>query len=157
MGNSIEQLMSFLRQVRECRKKVALCHGCFDGLHEGHLLLLKKARETADVVVIGIEGDEYVKKAKGNDRPFYSLDERIEDILETSLADFVFVIPFDDGSKIYKEIYKKIRPDFLVTGDDEIISWKQRDAVEENIEVIISPRSYHSSTALNGEKYYSKR
>lgn len=153
MGNSIKQLMSFLRQARECQKKVALCHGCFDGLHEGHLLLLKKAKEAADVVVIGIEDDEYVKRTKGGDRPFHLLNERIRDILETSLVDFVFVIPSDNGSKIYKEIYKKIKPDFLVTGDDEIINLKQRDAAEENIAVIISLTTTHSSTALKGKKY----
>ena len=50
-------------------KKVVLVTGVFDILHKGHLKFLENARECGDVLIVGINDDEYVRKSKGNSRP----------------------------------------------------------------------------------------
>ena len=48
-------------------------NGCFDILHEGHLRLLKHAATLGDRLVVGIDSDERVRQAKGEDRQAMAL------------------------------------------------------------------------------------
>ena len=44
-------------------------NGCFDVLHYGHLKLLEFAKKQANYLIVGIDSDSRVKKAKGPTRP----------------------------------------------------------------------------------------
>lgn len=131
-----EQLEEEISHLRSSGKRIAFCHGCFDVLHEGHLNLFKKAKEIGDVILVGVETDEYIKKEKGNDRPQYNLKERIKNVLTTNLVDFVFVIPHSDNS-IYKDLYQLIQPQYLITANDEFLENKRRDAQELDIKLVV--------------------
>ena len=130
-----EQLGDKISHLRNNGKRIAFCHGCFDGLHDGHLNLFKKGKEISDILLIGIESDEYIKENKGGSKPKYPAKERIRNITATNLVDFVFLIPYSDNS-IYQRLYQTIRPHFLITATDEILSKKRRDAEKFNIQVI---------------------
>lgn len=151
MGSDIQKLQKILEKTRQRGKKAVLCHGCFDGLHEGHLRLFQKARELADLVVVGIEGDRYIKQAKGKGKPFCQLRDRIDAVIKTGLVDHVFVIP-SGSAKVYKEIYRDLRPDFLVTAIDELTEKKERDAIEVNMAFITIEKTEHSLRSC-GKKY----
>lgn len=123
-------------------KTIALLHGCFDKLHDGHRSLLKKAKQIADIVVLGVENDEYIKRVKGPNRPYLSLKQRINQIVQESLADYIF--PIKRGV-FYSDMYKDFQPNFLVTAQDEVFYKKLKDAKNHHIQIIAIEKSYHSS------------
>lgn len=144
MENNIRKLQKVLEEARRERKKIALCHGCFDGLHEGHLSLFRKAKEVATIVVVGIENDGYITRVKNDQGPFLKLQDRIKAIKKTGLVDHIFIVPTGDA-KIYKKLYLDLRPDYLVTVVDEIIQKKKKDAVEASIRLVTIKEKNHSS------------
>lgn len=97
-----------------------------DILHKGHLLLLQRAAELGKVVV-GLITDEAISAYK--QPPLLTFTERLDAVM--SLANVGEVIPQD--SLDYTENLRKVRPDFVVHGDDWIDG-----AQEENREAIIN-------------------
>lgn len=95
-------------------KTVVFTNGCFDILHVGHIRYLKKARDLGDILVIGLNTDQSVKRLKGEKRPIISEDERAEMLESLSFVDFV--IKFDQDTPY--ELIKLIKPDILVKGGD---------------------------------------
>ena len=94
--------------------KIVFTNGCFDVLHKGHIDYLKKAKKLGDILVVGINTDNSIKRIKGKLRPINSLDSRLM-ILE-SLRMIDFVIPFDEDNPI--NLIQSLRPDILVKGSD---------------------------------------
>jgi pantetheine-phosphate adenylyltransferase len=79
-------------------KKVAV-GGTFDELHRGHKVLIDKAFEIGDKVVIGLSSDEFVSKM-GKPHETASYNERckeLEAFLEASgLAEIAEIVPLND-------------------------------------------------------------
>jgi len=84
-----------------------------DILHKGHLLLLQRAAELGRVVV-GLLTDEAISSYK--QPPLLTFAERLDAVI--SLANVGEVIP--QHSLDYTENLRKVRPDFVVHGDDWI-------------------------------------
>ena len=58
--------------AEDCRERggvVVTTNGCFDILHRGHVSYLSQSRELGDLLLIGINSDESVRKLKGPGRP----------------------------------------------------------------------------------------
>ena len=110
-------------------KKIVFTNGCFDILHVGHINYLKEASEMGDVLVVGLNSDESVKRLKGDSRPINNQDDRAEMLAALEFVDYIVV--FEDDTP-YKLI-NMIKPDILVKGGDysinEIVG---RDIVEAN-------------------------
>ena len=136
MEINIEGLNKLSRELKNDNKVIVLCHGSFDILHEGHLNLFKKAKESGDVLFVGIETDDYIKDKKGKNRPINNLKARMNNLLRIDLVDYLFIIPFDKTYKIYIDIYKNLKPDILVTAKDERFKNKETDAIAEDIKVV---------------------
>jgi rfaE bifunctional protein nucleotidyltransferase chain/domain len=94
--------------------KIVFTNGCFDIIHRGHIEYLAKARELGDILVIGLNTDESVRRLKGPGRPLQDQETRA-----LILASFNFVsnVIFFNEDTPY-ELIKKIRPDILVKGGD---------------------------------------
>lgn len=71
---------------------VVVITGGFDPLHSGHLNYIRSARNLGDILVVGVNGDEWLVRKKG--RSFMPFEERV-DILN-ALAEVDYAIPFDD-------------------------------------------------------------
>ena len=56
-----------LTEIRNTKKKIILAHGTFDFFHYGHLRHLKKAKKKADILVVSLTADKFIKK--GTYRP----------------------------------------------------------------------------------------
>lgn len=103
-----------LKKKQQKGNKVVFTNGCFDILHAGHIDYLKEAKKLGDVLVIGVNTDESVKRLKGNSRPVNTLEDRL--VLLSALEIVDYVVPFSEDTPL--ELIKKIRPDVLVKGGD---------------------------------------
>jgi D-beta-D-heptose 7-phosphate kinase/D-beta-D-heptose 1-phosphate adenosyltransferase len=110
-------------------------------LHPGHFNLLTFCREVAGTngqVIVGIDTDCKIKKDKGESRPFYREDERMNNLLTLKRSkNGVFVHLIDEvisftSNEVLSEIVRGLKPNFIVKGSD----WKGNVVGSEFAEVI---------------------
>ena len=106
------ELLEALAAQRD--KKIAFANGCFDVLHVGHIRYLQDAARVADVLVVGVNGDESVRVLKGEGRPVMPEDERAEII--DSIRGVSYVTVFDEKSPA--RLLQTLKPDFQCKGTD---------------------------------------
>lgn len=94
--------------------RVVFTNGVFDLLHPGHIDVLLGARRAGDALVVGVNGDESVRRLKGPDRPVRAAPERCYVLAALSMVDAVVV--FDEDTPF--ELISALRPDVLVKGGD---------------------------------------
>ena len=95
-------------------KTIVFTNGCFDLLHKGHIDLLFNASKYGDILVVGINSDESVKKIKGEERPVEGQKTRKKNLLDLKYVDDVFI--FEESTPL--NMIKSISPDVLVKGAD---------------------------------------
>lgn len=108
------ELQQILLEERSRRRTVVFTNGCFDLLHVGHVKYLKKARALGDILVIGLNSDDSVRRLKGKKRPLISEEERIQILTTLDCVDYVCLFDEDTPS----ELISTLRPDILVKGGD---------------------------------------
>ena len=111
-------LLSQLAKARQSGSRVVFTNGCFDVLHTGHLHLLQRARALGDLLIVGINSDQSVKRLKGNGRPLIGEDERAELLAALSCVDYVTV--FSERTPL--RVITAVKPDVLVKGADYSVS-----------------------------------
>ena len=89
-------------------------NGSFDILHIGHLRLLEYAALFGSVRV-GIDTDNRIKEKKGADRPYNTLEDRVEFLY--GLKYVTDVVTFDSDIELIERI-REYGPDMMVIGDD---------------------------------------
>lgn len=102
-------------------KKIIFTNGCFDILHRGHVEYLSQAKDFGDILIIGLNTDNSVKRLKGESRPLNNQNSRA--FILSALLFVDAVIYFDDDTPL--ELIKQINPDILVKGGD----YKKEDIV----------------------------
>jgi D-beta-D-heptose 7-phosphate kinase/D-beta-D-heptose 1-phosphate adenosyltransferase len=103
--------------------KKIFTNGCFDVLHRGHLELFEYAKGLG-YLYVGVDSDEKVRRDKGEDRPYNSLDDRIK-MLES--LRFVDEVRSFDSVKGLENLIKEIEPDIMVIGSD----WRDKKVIGE--------------------------
>jgi D-beta-D-heptose 7-phosphate kinase/D-beta-D-heptose 1-phosphate adenosyltransferase len=95
-------------------KKITFTNGCFDILHSAHIKLLQFAKSCGDILVVGLNSDESIKRLKGESRPINLIDERS---IILSLFDFIdYIIVFNDDTPL--NIIKTLEPNIIIKGSD---------------------------------------
>ncbi len=107
-------------------KKLVFTNGCFDVLHRGHAHYLAFARAQGDALVVGLNSDASVRRAKGPTRPVNTEQDRA--FVLGSLRAVDFVVIFDDDEP--RDLIAQILPDVLVKGKDWAHYVSGRDIVE---------------------------
>jgi rfaE bifunctional protein nucleotidyltransferase chain/domain len=95
-------------------KKVVFTNGCFDILHLGHVEYLARARDHGDILIVGLNSDESVRRLKGPHRPVNH--ETAREITLAALSFVDAVVLFTEDTPL--ELIKMVQPDVLAKGKD---------------------------------------
>jgi D-beta-D-heptose 7-phosphate kinase/D-beta-D-heptose 1-phosphate adenosyltransferase len=95
-------------------KKIVFTNGCFDILHKGHIDSLREAKKFGDILIVGVNSDESIRKLKGDKRPILSLDNRLAILNAIEYVDYVIVFGEDTPLNILREL----RPNVYVKGEE---------------------------------------
>lgn len=133
LGGKIKKLTELVAET------VVVITGGFDPLHSGHLSYIKAASELGDILVVGVNSDEWLVRKKG--RSFMPFEERIQII--QALRGVRYAIPFNDKDSSAKDaIYwaRKVFPDskiiFANGGDRTLNNIPEMDIIDDNIEFV---------------------
>ena len=114
--DKIKPLSVLKERLEGLRKEkiIVFTNGCFDILHPGHIRYLYEAKRLGDILVVGVNSDDSIRRIKGEQRPI--MDERAR-------SEMLSVLPFVDFITIFDEdtpynLIKEIRPHILVKGGD---------------------------------------
>lgn len=103
-----------LEALRQQGRRIVFTNGVFDILHSAHVAYLNQAKSFGDVLVIGVNTDESVRRLKGPTRPINNLEERCRVLAGLSCVDFV--VPFGDKNPV--PLIHVVRPSVYVKGGD---------------------------------------
>ena len=108
-------LLEWLVPLRAAGKKIVFTNGCYDIIHPGHVDLLERARALGDVLVLGLNSDDSVRRQnKGPERPVNPYPARA--FVLAHLASVDAVTGFDEDTP--EALIRAILPDVLVKGGD---------------------------------------
>jgi D-beta-D-heptose 7-phosphate kinase/D-beta-D-heptose 1-phosphate adenosyltransferase len=102
------------RRWRANHLTVGFTNGCFDLLHPGHIAVLVEARAACDRLIVGLNGDESVKRLKGNGRPVQGEAARAAVLASLEAVDRIVFFDEDTPAKIIEAL----KPHLLVKGSD---------------------------------------
>ena len=120
--SELHLLREFYRQEH---KVVVFTNGCFDILHAGHVRYLTEAKKLGDVLVVGLNSDESVRKLKGAGRPVNPEEDRAEVLAGLRAVDHVVVFAEDTA----EEMVRQLQPDVYVKGGDYSLERRPESAI----------------------------
>jgi rfaE bifunctional protein nucleotidyltransferase chain/domain len=134
----LEGVREQVEAARRAGRTVALANGCFEVLHVGHVRYLEGARAEAGVLVVGVNGDDSVRRLKGQGRPLMPAEDRALLVAALRATDHVVVFEEDDVSRLLLTL----RPD---------VHCKGTDYTEETVPERDVVRSYGGRVAIVGD------
>lgn len=127
--------------------KKVITYGSFDLFHEGHYNLLKRAKKLGDYLIVGVTTEQY-DESRGKLNIIDSLDERIENVRRTGLADKI-IVEDHVGQKV--EDIQKFEINIFTVGSDWVGMF---DYLKDYCEVVYLERTKNvSSTILRTKQY----
>ena len=111
---NFKQIERIAKRLRSQGRKIIFTNGCFDILHTGHAKYLERAKSYGDMLIIGLNSDESVRRLKGETRPINNEEDRA--FILASLEAVDYVVKFYDDTPY--ELIKIIQPHTLVKGGD---------------------------------------
>ena len=108
------ELVALRDGLRADGKRIVFTNGVIDILNAGHVTYLELARLLGDVLVLGLNADESVRRLKGPERPVNSELDRATVIAGLRSVDHVVI--FGDDTPL--TIIEILLPDVLVKGGD---------------------------------------
>lgn len=126
--------------------KKVITYGTYDLLHQGHINLLRRAKELGDYLIVGVTNDNF-DRDRGKLNVCNNVLERVEAVKATGLADKIIIEDYI-GQKI--DDIQKYNVDIFAIGSD----WTGKfDYLNEFCQVVYLPRTEGiSSTMLREEK-----
>lgn len=93
MGQLLDraQAIAWSREAKASGRRIVLTNGCFDLLHVGHLRYLQQAKALGDLLIVGVNSDESVRRLKGPSRPLNIEADRAELLAGLACVDAVTI------------------------------------------------------------------
>jgi len=137
-----------IRSLRQLRAT----NGCFDVLHPGHVRFLQAcnpAGERGNLLVVGLNSDESVRRLKGEGRPIINQYDRADMLLALRPVNAVCI--FNDRTA--EQFLRAVRPAIWYKGGDyteETLDAGEREAVRLHGGriIILARRDEYSTTKL---------
>jgi cytidyltransferase-like protein len=107
-------------------KTIIVVSGGFDPVHSGHIKLIKAARALGDMLIVGINSDEWLARKKG--RAFMPWTERLSVLNNLKPVDEVYT--FDDEDNTACHLLQQVRAHYP---QDRIIFANGGDRTQDNI------------------------
>lgn len=150
-GKAKEQVARWQEQG----EKIVFTNGCFDILHQGHIVYLSKTADYGNRLIIGLNTDDSVRRIKGKSRPIVSEQERA--LLLASLG-FVDMVVFFREDTPY-ELIKALQPDVLTKGADykaeNIVGYDIVTQRGGNVETIVLEEGFSTTNVIEKIKKLS--
>lgn len=108
----LNQLLALVTSYRKAGRKIVFTNGCFDILHAGHVSYLNCARTLGDILIVGLNSDDSIRRLKGASRPINTLEDRIQVLMGLSCVDHLIAFEEDTPSNLIRIV----RPDIFVKG-----------------------------------------
>ncbi len=136
-----KRILAFKKQG----KKIVFTNGCFDIIHRGHVTYLKHAKELGDILVLGLNSDDSVRRLKGPARPVNNEQDRA--VVLEALECVDYIVFFEEDTPL--NLIKNIMPDILVKGGD----YKAEDVVGKEyagrVKIIDFVQGYSTTSTIN--------
>jgi D-glycero-beta-D-manno-heptose 1-phosphate adenylyltransferase len=145
---SLEEMTRTVTHLKGLGYRVVLTSGSFDLIHLGHVKYLERAKQLGDVLAVGVDSDEKIRRRKGPDRPMVPEQERLEMLAYQRPVDLIFLK--QDGEERWALI-KAVEPDVLVLTEDHSYSQQDLLALREHcgeIEVVERQTSVTTSERI---------
>ena len=84
--------------------KIIIVSGGFDAIHSGHIGHFKAAKELGDLLVVGLNSDDWLTRKKG--KPFLPIEERLCIIRELKMVDLA--LAFDDNDNSSRDLIRRV-------------------------------------------------
>ena len=84
---STEQLKKIRKDFKY--KKIGLCHGAFDVLHNGHLSHFQECRKKVDILIVSVTADKFI--FKGPSQPYNNEINRANFLKHINSIDYVYI------------------------------------------------------------------
>lgn len=140
---SLEEIIQLAREARQDNKTVGLITGSFDILHPGHVHFLRESKNQCDILIIGLENDFNIRRAKGEGRPIHTWQERAFMLSEVQSVDYIFKIEpefavfNDEAREFYINLLKNIQPHYLLTTAIKDAYLEQKKAQAEKLGIVL--------------------
>ena len=109
----LEELIQIINNIKD-EKTIVFTSGCFDIIHLGHIDSLENAKSLGDILIVGLNTDNSVKRLKGNLRPIKPEDERLQIISSLESVDYVTLFDEENPGRMLE----KLKPHIYVKGAD---------------------------------------
>ena len=120
---TLTALLPELQRHRAAGRRIVVTNGCFDIIHLGHVKYFQFAKAQGDLLVVGVNTDNSIRRLKGEKRPVMSEHDRIGVLEELESIDYL--VRFDDDTPL--ALIEAIKPDVLVKGADyakeQVVGW----------------------------------
>ena len=125
---SLEAMAEKCAHLKALGYHIVLTSGSFDLIHLGHVKYLERAKSLGDVLAVGVDSDEKIRRRKGPDRPMVPQRERLEMLAYQRPVDLICLKEHDHPRW---GLIKAVGPDVLVLSEDHAYSEAQREALLE--------------------------
>ena len=139
-----DQVNRLIKQLRRQGRQIVLTQGTFDMVHIGHARYCQEAKRHGDVLIVGVDSDDKVRRRKGPDRPVVPQAERLEMLAYLKPVDYVVLK--EQGAPKHSLI-KLIRPDVLVATKETYTSDKIKYLEQFCIKVVVLDPMATTSTS----------
>jgi len=129
--NSIE-IAEIVSHLKSINKQIVFTNGCFDILHIGHVKYLEEAKKFGDILIVGVNSDNSIRRLKGDSRPINNLKDRLSILGALECVDYV--VSFEEDTPY--NLIKKIKPNYLIKGGDYNLHEVVGRDLADNVEII---------------------
>ena len=131
-------------------KKIIIVTGGFDPLHSGHVAYIQEAKKLGDILVVGANSDEWLRRKKG--REFMPWEERASVLSAISGVDRVINFNDDDGSakdaiRKVRELYPKDQIVFANGGDRTDTNIPEMDIQDDDLKFVFGVGGFHKANS----------